>query len=328
MSAIVLTREEFLTRRKKGIGGSDVAACLGLNPWRTPVQLWQDKTGKSEPEPTSESAHFGTILEDIVAKEFSARLGMKVQRVNAQLQGSEDWMLANIDRGIVNRDIAGRVFLKEGRLTTDAILECKTASAYSTDLWGETQEYEIKAGQVVTEHQIPLYYETQVQWYMGITGVPVCYLAVLIGGNDFRIYKIDFNYQAFEKIKEKCEFFWKEYVLKDVAPEPINIDDVKRLYRVDSGEMLEATNEQAVDIGELRTIKEKIKELSDQKAAVEIRLTASIGEATGLTLGGEKVVTFKAQTQNRLDSTALKKAAPAVWHSYAKESTNRVLRVF
>lgn len=75
-----MDRTEFLRSRKTGIGGSDVASCLGLSPWRTPVQVWEDKTGRSTPDLTSDAAHFGTILEDIVAKEFSLRTGMKVQR--------------------------------------------------------------------------------------------------------------------------------------------------------------------------------------------------------------------------------------------------------
>ena len=247
-----LSRADWLEGRKKGIGGSDVAAALGLSPWRTPVELWQDKRGESEPQQTSDSMHFGTILEDIVAKEFQERTGMKVQRVNYTFaDGEDDWMRANIDRAIVNPDISGNVrAVKDPQagkpfITTDAILECKTASAFSAALWGDSQEDEIKAGKVVTEHRIPLYYETQVQWYMRLTGVPVCYVAVLIGGNDFRMYRIDRNEEAITAIVEKCRAFWFDYVKAGVAPEPMDIDDIRHLYRREVGPMVEASAEAA-----------------------------------------------------------------------------------
>ena len=255
-------RAEWLDGRKKGMGGSDVAAALGLSPWRTPVELWQDKRGESEPQPTSDSMHFGTILEDIVAKEFQERTGMKVQRVNYTFaDGEDDWMRANIDRAIVNPDISGNVRAvkdpKEGKpvVTTDAILECKTASAFSAALWGDSQEDEIKAGKIVTDHRIPLYYETQAQWYMRLTGVPVCYVAVLIGGNDFRMYRIDRNEEAITAIVEKCRVFWFDYVKAGVAPEPMDIDDIRHLYRREVGPMVEASAAAAVAIGEYRNLK-------------------------------------------------------------------------
>ena len=128
-------RDQFLAGRKKGIGGSDVAAILGFSPYKSPYQLWLDKTGRSErKESQNESAHFGNLLEDVVAKEFSRRSGMKVQRVTQQLtleNIGESWAIGNIDRAVVNPEIAGRVYFdKEGKLTTDQGLECKTASEY------------------------------------------------------------------------------------------------------------------------------------------------------------------------------------------------------
>ena len=72
-----MSRDEWLEERRKGIGGSDVAALLGLNPYKTPLALWEEKTAKNVSDCTSESAYWGTMLEDVVAKEFSKRTGMK-----------------------------------------------------------------------------------------------------------------------------------------------------------------------------------------------------------------------------------------------------------
>ena len=185
-------RVEWLKARRSGIGGSDVAAILGLSRYKTAVDVYEDKIATDEPQDVqSQAAYFGSVLEDVVAQEFSKRTGMKIQRVNKMLRMGEcDWMIANIDRAIVNPEIAGRVYvydearqIETGRqISTDMILECKTASSFIADQWGPSQEDEIVSGKVVTEHKIPLYYETQVQWYLGVTGASVCIVAVLFGG--------------------------------------------------------------------------------------------------------------------------------------------------
>lgn len=342
-------RENWLRERKKGIGGSDVAAVLGLSPWRTPLDVFNDKTAETVDEkPQSDAAHFGTILEDVVADEFARRTGFKVARFNKTLTqnpgchgGGVGWARANLDRVIVNPAIAKTVrfateashalqtkcFTRGLWLTTDSILECKTASAYASDQWGPSQEAEIKAGEIVTEHKIPIYYETQVQWYLGLTGAKVCYVAVLIGGNDFRIYAVKPDRELFEAICEKCWAFWSGHVLTGEPPAATNVEDVRKLFERDSGEMIEATNEVATTIGELRTVKARIKELKDEQESLEQSLIVALGERTGFLIGGEKAVTYKAQTVNRFDTTAFKKADPATYAEYVKTNTTRVLRV-
>ena len=77
-------REDWLKQRKLGIGGSDVAAVLGLSAFRTPTDVYLDKIGEAEPRQATDSMHFGQLLEAVVAKEFARRTGMKVQRVNTR----------------------------------------------------------------------------------------------------------------------------------------------------------------------------------------------------------------------------------------------------
>lgn len=331
-----MERDAWLQERSKGIGGSDVATVLGLNPYKTPLSLWEEKTGKTKGSPAGEAAYWGTTLEDVVAKEFSKRTGMKIQRVNFLLSTGEDgWMRGNIDRAIVNEQIAKTVRVNKPAkaaetglmLSTDVGLECKTANAFMADKWGPSQEDEIVSGKVVTDHQIPLYYETQIQWYMAVTGIKKFYVAVLIGGQDFRMYEVQRDEDVIKAIVEKCRAFWFEKVLADVAPDPINVDDIKKLYAKDSGEMTEATNEEATDIGELRNLKEQIKSLKEQEEAVASRLIMAIGEKTGLTLGGKKAVTYKAMNTTRFSSTDFKKEHPDLYQDYAKTTSTRVLRL-
>lgn len=331
-----LDRAAWLKERKNGIGGSDVAAALGISPWKTPLQLFEEKTGKAEPAPAGEAAYWGTTLEEVVAKEFSKRTGMKVQRVNFTLcRGQGLWMRANLDRAIVRPSISGIVktlsdedAAASGRLiSTDAILECKTASVYLSDQWGDSQLDEIRSGDVKSEHKIPLFYETQVQWYLAVTGCAVAYVAVLLGGQDFRVYEVRRNEAVIKAITEKCEAFWSENVLKGVPPAAVDSADIKRLYEKDDGELREATNAEAADIGELRTLKERIKKLKDEEAAVAERVILAVAEKAGLTIGGEKAVTYKAVTSTRFDSRTFKKDCPKEYAEYSTTSTTRTLRL-
>lgn len=330
-------RIDWLKARRSGIGGSDVAAILGLNKYKSALDIYNDKISTEEPkDQQTEAAYFGSILEDVVAKEFSKRTGLKVQRVNTMLRsGKGDWMIANIDRAVVNPDIAGRVSVYDeqrqaetGRMiSTNWILECKTANQFMADMWGESQEPEIVSGKVVTEHKIPIYYETQVQWYLAVTGCELCYVAVLLGGQDFRIYAVKRDEDVIKALKEYCSIFWHENVLNRIPPQAQNMEDVQKLFPVDNGDMVEATNEQAADIGELRTLAERIKELTDQQTVVKSRLIASLGANSGLMIGGEKACTYKAQKSTRFDSTRFKKEQPEVYQDYVKSTETRVFRL-
>ena len=333
------TRSEWLKARRSGIGGSDVGVIVGVSNWRTPVQLWQDKLGESEEnEEETKSLYWGKQLENLVAKEFQTRMGMKVQRVNQMIRtGENGWMIANIDRAIVNPAISGNVRVideekvaeNDGRrITTDAILECKTAHAFAASEWGPTQEYEIKKNQLVSEHEIPPTYEAQVQWYMAITGAAVCYLAVLIGGNDFRVYHIQRNEELIKALIEECHKFWTENVLANKAPEPKNLKDVKRLFKVDDGEMIEASNDIAADIGEFVSLKEKTKALEEQQKALATKIANALGDGLGFNINGIKALTFKTQTRRDVDSVRLRKEEPALYQKYLKVTTNRVLKTF
>lgn len=329
-----LSRSDWLAQRRTGIGGSDVAAILGLSKYRSPLDVYKDKIGETPDGEQSQAAYWGTKLEDIVAKEFQERTGLKVQRVNRQLS-REGWMHANIDRAVVNHAISGTVRIQgeakqaeTGRLlTTDAILECKTASSYIADQWGPSQEEEIVSGKVVSDHKIPIYYETQVQWYLGVTGASVCFVAALLGGQDFRIYLVQRDNEVITALQDQCRAFWFENVMKRIPPEPHTAEEVQKLFAKDNGEMIEATNDVATDIGELRNLVEQVKALEAEQKVVKDRICAALGEHTGFLIAGEKACTFKTQKSTRFDTTRFKKEQPETYASYVKSSEIRVFRL-
>ena len=313
-----VNHEKFLAGRKKGIGGSDVAAILGFSPYKSPYQLWLDKTGRSErSESQSESAHFGHLLEDVVAKEYSRRAGVKVQRVTQQLSlPDHPWAIGNIDRAIINPEISGNVRFKDGKLTTDQLLECKTASEYLAKLFGEEGS-----------DQVPDYYLTQCLWYLLLSGCQFIDLAVLIGGNKFRMYRIERDEDLIDSIFRQVKAFWFNHVVADVPPDPTCFDDVlHRWSKHVVGKQVEADLKHIKLAEELITVQNRQKADKAREDEIKLQIVTTMQDAEMLISQGMAICTYKEQSSTRIDSTLLKKEEPDLFAKYSKTSSTRVFR--
>ncbi|HEM8325334.1 TPA: YqaJ viral recombinase family protein [Enterococcus faecium] len=190
-STLEMSHQEWLEDRKRGIGGSDVATVLGLNKYKSPYQLWLEKTGQIElKDLESEPAYWGNVLEEVVAKEFQERTGKKVRRRNQVFEHPlHPFLRANIDREVVGEN---------------AILECKTANQFLGKEWeGE---------------EVPLSYLCQVQHYMNVLNKDYCYIAVLIGGQKFIWKRIERDQELIDTITEQLVEFWETNVLGGIEP--------------------------------------------------------------------------------------------------------------
>lgn len=190
VSTIGLEHDDWLNWRRKGLGGSDISAICGMNRYRSPMAVYLDKIGDLPPVEDNESMYWGRALEDVVAREFSIRTGMKIRRENKMLQHPDhDFMLANVDRMIVGQN---------------AGLEVKTANEYAKDDWqGET---------------VPKEYALQCHHYMACTGADRWYVAVLIGGNKFEWRVIERDEAIIESLIEIESNFWNNHVLAKIPP--------------------------------------------------------------------------------------------------------------
>lgn len=314
-----LTNLEWLKLRQTGIGGSDIATIMGENPYKTPYDLYIEKTSEIK-EQQSEPAYWGHQLEDIIAKEFAKRNNLKLQRVNYMLRHSEyDWAIANIDRAIINPDVAGRVYVKDDKLTTDTILEIKTCSEYQKQNWGDEE----------SDH-VPDQYNLQCQWYMGITGATKCHLAVLVGGNKFRQYQIDFDPELFDIMLQIASDFWHNHVLARVPPEATTLENVKHKYpKADPDTTLEVAktdNEKMAIINTFLQLKNAEKKLKQDIEQAQANIGNLMATNETLMVDGKTVFSYKNQSSNRFDSTGFKKIYPDLFTQFAKQSTSRVLR--
>ena len=178
--------------RQHGIGGSDVATICGLNKYKSAFQLWAEKTGRYDDEiESSESAYWGHQLEPVICAEFTKRTGLTVMLEQNLLQHEKyPWMLANLD-GIVQSADAKYIF------------EAKTAGAYRLQEWDQ--------------NYVPYPYQLQVQHYMAVTGFVGTYVAVLIGGQEFRINYIGRDDEIINMLIKLESQFW-QYVENNIPP--------------------------------------------------------------------------------------------------------------
>ena len=313
------SRREFLEARQQGIGGSDVAALVGLSKWDTPYSVYRSKVEPISDEDAEEKEYqyWGTVLEDVVAKEYAKRSGNKVQRVNVQMAHPDHpFMTANIDRAVVNPDIAGNVRWKEGRLTTDKVLECKTSNAFAAGDWGDTGT-----------DDVPDYYLIQCQWYLGITQAETVDLAVLIGGSDFRTYTIGRNDDLIEDLQEVAADFW-ELVEKREPPAPETVEDALHRWPRHIAEKTKIVGPETFKAAtDLNQVKEQLKSLEKQEDALKLEIMKAAGDAEYLTHGGERIASWKTQESKRLDSKSFKADHPDLFDLYATTKESRVLRL-
>jgi len=294
-----LPRDEWLELRRQGIGGSDAAAILGLNPWKTAMDVWLEKTGEFSVDDAqdNEKMYWGNMLEDIVAREFTTRTGLKVRRRNAILAHKQyPFMIANVDRLVVGQS---------------AGLECKTAGYYSADDW---------------TMGVPDYYMPQVQHYMAVTGFEAWYVAVLIGGQEFKYYKVTRDDSFIRELIQAEIEFWR--LVEAKTPPPIDgtkasTELVKKLYpEAEKGKEIDLPFEAFELIQQYEQACEEEKRLQLIKDEAANKLKEMLGTAERGTIHGRQVI-WQNVTSKRLDSKALQKEHPEIYERFVRESTYR-----
>lgn len=190
-----MTENEWREFRRAGVGGSDIATLFKLNPYKSELALFLEKVGEIETPDLSENeaVYWGKTLESVVADEFKKRTGYEVNELPFVLAHEKySFMLANIDREITDENG------KKG------VLECKTTSAYKLQDW--------------TSDNIPFNYLLQVQHYLAVTGYDFGYIAVLIGGQHYKHFRIERDNEVIAMIEQRASYFWNENVLPKNPP--------------------------------------------------------------------------------------------------------------
>jgi putative phage-type endonuclease len=237
-----LDRGQWLAVRQGGIGSSDAATAVGLNPYKSQLELWLEKTGrataKEETAGMDDPCYWGTLLESYVATAYQQHTGRKVRRVNAVLQHPTfNFMLANLDREVVGSpDVQ--------------ILECKTAGEFGSRLW--------KDG-------VPEYVQLQVQHQLAVTGNAAADVAVLLCGQKLEIHRIERDDELIARLILLETKFW-ECVEQDIEPLVDGSESAARALR-----QLYPGNDTMLDFGQEEALCETFTALSALKVELEER---------------------------------------------------------
>lgn len=293
-----LSREEWLQIRLRGIGSSDAAVAIGLSPYKSPLSLWLEKTQRKAPDDLSqkEAVVWGTVLEPILASVYAERTGRKVRRVNAVLQHREHpFMLANLDREVIHPEGNG-------------VLEIKTTGYHSAPQW---------------EDGVPVAYQCQVLHQLAVTGHAWADVAVLIGGQDFRVYRILRDDDKIADLIRRETLFW-QCVMDDRQPEPDGSDDaaqaIQWLFPRDEGHTLDLSgsaefNALFTQLLELRQHKE---ETERQESQIKQQLQIALGSATAAVFQEGRITWRKAKDRLVPDLDKLSQEHPEILQQYAK----------
>ena len=317
----MLNNQDFAQFRAKSLGGSDIAAILGLSPYRTAVDVWMEKTGKQINGADSLPLRFGSFAEEFVAQEYERQtqltllnypyairhpehdyLGGHIDRFVTQASGQELSTVEATDPGLLK---ALEITRLENKLMTighhkiNRLLECKTANPFRQQDWGE-----------IGTDQVPLPYLCQCLWYMAITQIDQTDLAVLFGNSDFRIYQIHRDLQIEQTLLEKAVHFWGQYVLTDTPPPAQCEADYQTLFRKEDGaKSIEAPQDIVVEVQKIGQIQKRIEEAEGELSHIKQQVMATMQDAQILTYTGKTIATWKTpKASTRLDTKAIELA--------------------
>lgn len=295
----MLINHDFTQDRSKYIGGSDIGAILGLCPFKSPLAVWMEKTGKEVKPVDSLPLRFGSFVEEFVANEYAKATGFALRHDESiYIHPNHSYMSAHVDR-FVHTDGLDQ--------TATKILECKTANPFSRAQWGE-----------VGSDQVPMSYVCQTVWYMAITGIERADIAVLFGNTDFRVYTIVRDPELENLVLEKAHHFWHEHVLKDLPPPVQSPEDCQMLFqRGDPSKTLEANAETLALLERLQTLHYQGNACEEEITTLKTQIMAQMQDAEVLAHQGQVLATWKAPKPSfRLDAKRLEAEERAIYEKY------------
>lgn len=290
-----------LENRHTFIGGSEIAAIMGLSRWGTPLSVWAKKTGNDTEEFVSnEAIEMGIRLEQTVAELFTEKSGIKVRRDSRDFEHTHyPYLKAHIDRWIIG----------------GGVLECKTCTAFKDKEW--------------SGDETPAEYFLQVNWYLGILGQKLGYIAVLIGGQKFIYKKVEFSQKLFDKQVKCAVDFWLDFVLPEIPPVAMggDSDTLQMLLGDHSDEVRKIIGgDDELEFNDLMITRmeasAQIKEIEEEKDIAENKLRQLIGGDLGVESGQYKL-TWKSQKTTRVDTQALRENG--LYEVYSKTTVSRRL---
>ena len=338
--------------RQKFLGGSDVAAIFGVSPWRTPLDLYLDKIAPraEQLEIDAEKKKFFARRkrqEPVVAEMLADEYGIVVTRLsmddnpNRYFDTEHPFLAAEIDFEFQMSQAVRAHFPDRGDFAVipDGTLlngEIKAIHPFKASEWGEEGTEEV-----------PIHYAAQVMHGLGITRRPAALVAALFGLDNLVCFPVMRDAETIRQMRTKAVAFWTEHVLKRVPPEPVNVEDVKRMYAGFNGRPVELSDEADTALHDLQILRDKEKQFALDRAELEWKIARSVAFAWGLEImpddknrplvpaeqnailmyGGRQVGSWNRQRGTYLDQKRLAVEKPDVVADYTVEHRYRVFRL-
>lgn len=295
------TREEWLSARRSGVGGSDVAAILGLSPWRGTYAVWAEKCGLAEAEDISEKprVEWGIRLEDSIFEKFAEEHPELSCTKNAG-----DVVFANAERPWAHATLDGWAEPKEGG--EPCVVEVKTAHFPTSRDW---------------EVGVPSYYLAQVQHYLSVTGWRCAYVVVLIDGWDYREFIVDRDDEDIAAVEAAVDAFWHVNVEGGERPLEVgaaDIDAIRAAHPEGEG-FIEGDGEFLDLIEEWDAAKQQVKRLSEREKKLRAIIEARLGDAKGAEFP-EGTITWSRWDTTRIRAKELREEMPEVYERFSYTS--------
>lgn len=299
---------EWHEARRSSLGASEVAAVLGLSPWQTPLSVYMAKMGVRNEIPEN-LAYFGRALEPVIAKWVEDRheeIGSLDEGFSAR---SEKWPWLTVS--------PDRVWYGDDGRPDDSgpcPVELKTSSAFGRDKWSGG---------------VPLFYQAQVQAQIAVLDAPYGWLAVLHGGNEPELYRIERDNDFIDgHLIPKTKAFWENHVLAQVPPEPTTSEEAVELWPGTEGVTVEGGPELLDLWDSYGLMQAEAVEVAERLDAIKLELQKAMQDAVALTHDGQELFTWKPRKGSaRFDAAALKTAHPDIHAQYMRQGDpTRVFR--
>lgn len=259
-------RDAWLAERRKHVTATDVAAIMGLSKWTSPMQVWLDKKGLLDTKEETGPMRWGNRLQRPILDAYGERHGVLVHHSDPyHLQLAEGFPLLG-----ASLDAIATPSLELRGYPVDA----KNIRQRGTD-WGE-------AG----GDDFPIYYQLQLVAQMIVFPAPFADLAVLFGGQEDVDYRLHFDQDVADLVKERVAVWWERHVVGDTPPEVDGseglTEHLKKRFAKHSELLLPQTDEarEAARLYKLHSEEEKTaKELKAKQANI---LRNIIGDAAGI----------------------------------------------
>jgi putative phage-type endonuclease len=275
----------------RGIGGSDIAAIVGLSPYKTPADVYaRILTGDSSKAGTR--ARLGNLAEPEILRDYCERHSISPAKFERNVE------MARRDKPFMRGELDALLRGNHG-------VECKLVGFRQADRWGDDG----------SDH-IPDEYLCQVAWYTMLADVPLMRIAAWFdGGGDYREFEYQRNADLEASLVAAAEKFWTDHIEKGVPPSLVgaNADSIRVIFPAGNGKLREATPDEAALITTFAGQRETLKEAEAECDASKSALQALIGSDDGLYCPLGKVTWKNVKVSQKTDWEAVAKAmhAPA-----------------